>query len=173
MTETRFAMTSSDAAERLPHSHIRALDRRSLCTSYLCILWLLCLLCVPDATGTACRALRAKSVHKPRIFARQPHQKKCHTVQSNFPRISHKTNDGHPKEVTHKSGGQCTGISAVGRRPRREFSTFDFPISLFRLPETNRRFLRGSHYCAPRPAPHAVHRICALRCYKDGEEIPL
>jgi len=122
---------------------------------------------------TACRGLHAKPVHKPWIFAPESHQKKCHTLQSNFTRKSLKTHDGHPKEVTHNSEVQCTGISAVWRRRRREFSNFNFPPSLFRLPETNRRFLRASRYCAPHPSPHAPRGIRALRCYKDGEEIPL
>jgi hypothetical protein len=57
-----------------------------------------------------------------------------HTMQSNFTRNSLKTNDGHPNKVTHKSGGQCSGFSAVWMRRRREFPAFDFPFSLFCLP---------------------------------------
>ncbi len=66
-----------------------------------------------------------------------PRQIKCHTMQSNFTRKSLKTNDGHPKEVTHKSEVQCTGFSAVWMRRRREFSTFDFWFSN-PLPESRR-----------------------------------
>ncbi len=170
MTETRFAMTSLTppgtrrirASTTLHFTNPRFGPRNGITVRTLCL---------PE--GVAGPGLRAKSAHKPRTFARQSRQKKCHTVQSNFICKSLKTNDRHPKEVTHKSGPHCTGISAVSRRRRREFSTSDFPISLFRLPETDRRFLPVSHYCAPRPAPHAFRRICALRCYKEGEEIPL
>ena len=67
-----------------------------------------------------------------------------HTMQSNFTRKSLKTNDGHPKEVTHKSGVQCPGFSAVWIRRRPEFSPFDFPISraraVFRFSNFDFRF---------------------------------
>jgi hypothetical protein len=38
---------------------------------------------------------------KSRISNREIRQKKCHTMQSNFQRISLKTNDRYPNKVTH------------------------------------------------------------------------